>query len=186
MLLFNLVHRICSSYWPVVWWGSIDWQRLDYQRVLATPSLQYSGWSGSPCAHTPSSSTPVISSTHVLQERTWRLTSSQHTNNVLQGKCILPCLKFLSYWAWQFELVTVWHLVMFFSLLHVVIGCSVTLSDCVTIPFFTCQCNKIWSVHNFKNPEEPCVFRSVLIVHVYVSSYSLHLHLKMCSFFSFF
>ena len=129
MLLFNLVHRICSSYWPVVWWGSIDWQRLDYQRVLATPSLQYSGWSGSPCAHTPSPSTPVISSTHVLQERTWRLTSSQHTNNVLQGKFRLPCLKLLRYWAWQFgKCVT---LAMFFFLL-LVIGCCVTLSDCVS------------------------------------------------------
>ena len=125
MLLFNLVHRICSSYWPVVWWGSIDWQRLDYQRVLATPSLQYSGWSGSPCAHTPSSSTPVISSTHVLQERTWRLTSSQHTNNVLQGKCRLPCLKFLRYWAWQFGNCVTFGDVF----LLLVIGCSVTLSD---------------------------------------------------------
>lgn len=153
MLLFNLVHRICSSYWPVVWWGSIDWQRLDYQRVLATPSLQYSGWSGSPCAHTPSSSTPFISSTHVLQERTWRLTSSQHTNNVLQGKCRLPCLKLLSYWEWQFgNCVT---LVMFLLLL--VIGCCVTLSDCATITFFTCQGNKTWSVHNFTH-KDPCVF----------------------------
>ena len=96
-----LLNRICPSHWPTFWWRGADWNRLDNKGVVTPPSLQYTCWFGSSCTHTLTPPPSLSCCSYVFQKCSWRLLTSQHSDNVLQGELFLLILQGVCYYLTQ-------------------------------------------------------------------------------------